>query len=421
MSDETNKPIDGNLENAPSAAGAAAADAQTGQHDPMRELTRIAHDGLAPFTHFGFVNPPAYRGSTVLYPDYAALKARKQPYTYGRRGTPTVDALQTAIANLEGGKRTILTSSGLAAINLALFAFVEQGDHILITDSVYQPTRSFADQILKKFGVETSYYDPTIGAGIADLMRPNTKVIFTESPGSQTFEMQDIPAISEVARAKNVWHITDNTWASPLFLKPFAHGVDVSIQAATKYIVGHSDAMLGAVTVTDRAEDHLMRAFDTIGMCPGSEETYLGLRGIRTIDVRLQRHWQSAVEMAQWLEARPEVERVLYPALPSHPGHDIWKRDYHGASGLFGAILKPCPEAAVAAFLNELKLFGMGFSWGGFESLVIPVNPRGYRTATTWDAAGPTVRFHIGLEDTSDLKADLDAGFARLTKVAAES
>lgn len=391
------------------------------QHDDERsksygELTNIVHTGLDPFVHFGFVNPPAYRGSTVLYPSVAALKSHKQPYTYGRRGTPTVRALEAAIAKLEGGHHTVLTSSGLAAINLALLSFVEQGDHILVTDSVYQPTRNFCNNLLAKFGVETSYYDPNIGASIDALIRPNTKLIFTEAPGSQTFEMQDIPAISSVAKAKDIWLIMDNTWASPLFFKPFSHGVDLSIQAATKYIVGHSDAMLGSVTVNERADAHLMRAFDTFGACPGSEETYLGLRGIRTIDVRLQRHWRSGLAIAKWLARRPEVAQVLHPALPSHPGHDIWKRDFAGASGLFSIVLQPCPPAAVAAMLDGLALFGMGYSWGGFESLVIPFDPSRYRTATKWQHEGQALRFHIGLEDIADLQADLEAGFERLGK-----
>jgi len=382
----------------------------------LHELTRIAHAGLDPFTHFGFVNPPAYRGSTVLYPSLKALRERKQPYTYGRRGTPTVRALEAAIQQLEGGHRTVLTSSGLAAINLALLSFVEQGDHILISDSVYQPTRLFANNMLAKLGVETSYYDPLIGSNIEKLLRPNTRLIFSEAPGSQTFEMQDIPAISAVATARNIWHIMDNTWASPLFFKPFCHGVDVSIQAATKYIVGHSDAMLGAVSANKRAESHLMRAVDVFGACPGSEETYLGLRGFRTIDVRLQRHWQSGVAMARWLEQRPEVAKVMHPALPSHPGHAIWKRDFTGASGLFSIILKPCTQDALAAMLDGLSLFGMGYSWGGFESLVIPFDPSSYRTATGWQTDGQALRFHIGLEDVEDLQGDLDAGFKRLTQ-----
>ncbi len=376
--------------------------------------TEVVHLGRAPFEHHGFVNPPVYRGSTVLYETLEALKSRKQKYTYGRRATPTTRALEEAIVHLEGGAATILTSSGLGAVSTAILAFAEAGDHILITDSVYQPARAFADRLLKRLGVETTYYDPTIGAGVARHFRPNTRLIVVESPGSQTFEMQDIPAIAAVARANNVWVIADNTWATPLFCKPLALGADVSIQAATKYIVGHADAMLGAVTANARAAKHVDNAKEALGTCPGSEETYLGLRGLRTLDVRLERHQRSGLAVAEWLAGRAEVDRVLHPALPGHPGHDIWKRDFTGATGLFTIVLKPVAEKSLAAFLDGLKLFGMGYSWGGFESLVIPFDPTSYRTATQWTGPGPALRFHVGLEAVEDLIADLAAGFKRM-------
>ncbi|MEQ1709982.1 MAG: cystathionine beta-lyase [Hyphomicrobium sp.] len=379
-----------------------------------RPATIIVHAGRDPRGNHGFVNPPVYRGSTVLFPSVAALESRDQPYTYGRRGTPTVTALEVAICQLEGGEKTVLTASGLEAVTLSLLAFVEAGDHILVTDSVYQPTRRFCDTLLKRLGVETTYYDPLVGAGIAALIRPNTRVVFTESPGSQTFEVQDIPAIAEVARGRGVWLLMDNTWATPLYLRALSLGVDVSIHAATKYIVGHADAMLGAVTANERAAKHIERAKDALGVCPGSEETYLGLRGLRTLDVRLARHQSQALEMAQWLAERPEVAAVLHPGLPSHPQHAIWQRDFTGSSGLFSVILKPVSATAVAAMLDGLELFGMGFSWGGFESLVIPFDARCYRTATAWAPGGPTLRFHIGLDHVEDLKADLSGGFARL-------
>ncbi len=379
-----------------------------------RPATTIVHAGRDPRGNHGFVNPPVYRGSTVLFPSVAALESRDQPYTYGRRGTPTVTALEDAIRQLEGGDKTVLTASGLEAVTLSLLAFVEAGDHILVTDSVYQPTRRFCDTLLKRLGVETTYYDPLVGAGIAALIRPNTRVVFTESPGSQTFEVQDIPAIAEVARARGLWLLMDNTWATPLYLRALSLGVDVSIHAATKYIVGHADAMLGAVTANERAAKHIERAKDALGVCPGSEETYLGLRGLRTLDVRLARHQSQALEMAQWLAERPEVAAVLHPGLPSHPQHAIWRRDFTGSSGLFSVILKPASATAVAAMLDGLELFGMGFSWGGFESLVIPFDARSYRTATAWAPGGPTLRFHIGLDHVEDLKADLTCGFARL-------
>ncbi|MGB4865885.1 MAG: cystathionine beta-lyase [Hyphomicrobium sp.] len=376
--------------------------------------TKVLHLGRAPAEQHGFVNTPVYRGSTVLYPTLEKLKTRTQPYTYGRRATPTTNALEQAITELEGGATTILTSSGLAAVSTALLAFVQSGDHILVTDSVYQPTRAFCDKLLSRLGVETTYYDPMIGGKIADLIKPNTRLIFVESPGSQTFEMQDLPAIAQIARAKDLWLLADNTWASPLLCNPLKLGADISIQAATKYIVGHADAMLGTVTANARASRHLDNAKEALGTCPGSEETYLGLRGLRTLDVRLQRHMVSALEMARWLEARVEIARVIHPGLPSHPGHAIWKRDFSGASGLFAAVLKPVSETALAAFLDHLKLFGMGYSWGGYESLVIPFDPVPYRTATKWTDAGPALRFHIGLDNVDDLKADLAAGFARM-------
>jgi len=380
-------------------------------HQPA---THLIHTGRDPSEQHGFVNPPVYRGSTVIFPTLEALHKKNQPYTYGRRGTPTVRALETAIAALEGGVETRLTASGYQAVTTALLAFVEAGDHILMTDSVYQPTRQFCDYHLKRLGVETEYYDPLVGAGIAQLVRPNTRLIFTESPGSQTFEVQDIPAIAGVARARKLWLLMDNTWASPLYFKPFQHGVDVSIQAATKYIVGHADALLGAITSNSRAARHIELSAGTLGACPGSEETFLGLRGLRTLDVRMKRHEASALAIADWLQSRPEVAHVLHPALPSDPGHALWSRDFLGACGLFSIVLQPASERALAAMLDGLQLFGMGYSWGGFESLIIPFDPSSYRTATTWHAPGPALRIHIGLEDHADLKADLEAGFARL-------
>ncbi len=379
-----------------------------------KPATTVVHAGRNPAQNHGFVNTPVYRGSTVLFPTVAALEGRHQPYSYGRHGTPTVTALEDALRSLDGGAVTVLTSSGLEAITLAILAFVETGDHVLVTDSVYQPTRRFCETLLKRLGVETTYYDPLVGAGIADLVRPNTRLVLTESPGSQTFEMQDIPAIAAVTRDRGLWLLMDNTWATPLYFRPLDHGVDVTIQAATKYIVGHADAMLGIVTANTRAARHLERAKEALGVCPGSEETFLGLRGLRTLDVRLERHNRQALEMARWLDARPEVAAVLHPALPSHPGHAIFARDFSGASGLFSVVLEPVPKVAVAAMLDGLALFGMGFSWGGYESLVIPFDAKPYRTATAWNPAGPTLRFHIGLESIEDLKSDLEAGFARL-------
>lgn len=390
------------------------ADKDEGSKGSARPETKVVHLGRKPFEHHGFVNPPVYRGSTILYETLDALNSRTQPYTYGRRATPTTRALEEAITDLEGGAATILTSSGLGAVSTALLAFVSAGDHILITDSAYQPGRTFADKMLKRLGVEITYYDPGIGAGIAELFRPNTRLILVESPGSQTFEMQDIPAIAAEAHKRDIWVLADNTWATPLYCKPLALGADVSIQAATKYIVGHADAMLGAVVANARAARLIDHAKEALGTCPGSEETYLGLRGLRTLDVRLERHQKSALAVAQWLADRAEVDRVLYPPLPSDPGHALWKRDFTGASGLFTAVLNPVSKKALAAFLDGLKLFGMGYSWGGYESLVVPFDPTSYRTATKWTGPGPALRFHVGLEAVEDLIRDLDDGFTRL-------
>jgi cystathionine beta-lyase len=389
---------------------------EDGGRGARRPATRVVQEGRDPFAHHGFVNPPVYRGSTVLFKTLETFEKRQQRYTYGRRGTPTSEALETAVAGLEGGARTWLAPSGAAAVATTLLTFTKAGDHILVADTVYQPTRRMCEGPLKRFGVETTYYDPTLGADIARLMRPNTSLVYTESPGSQTFEVQDIPAIAEAAHAGGALVAIDNTWASPLYFKPFAHGADISIQAGTKYIVGHADAMLGAITVTEPLAQRLADEAGGLGICAGTEEMFLGLRGFRTIDVRLERHWRSGVEVAQWLERRPEVARVIHPALPSHPQHALWKRDFLGASGLFSIVLKPCPRPALAAMVDGLQLFGMGASWGGYESLVLPFDASKGRTATVWEPEGPTVRLHIGLEDVADLEADLEAGFARLVE-----
>jgi cystathionine beta-lyase len=381
----------------------------------QKDETRLAHAGREPARQHGFVNTPIYRGSTVLFPTVAALEANDQDFTYGRLGTPTVKALEDAIAELEGGQRTLLTPSGLSAIATALLAFVAAEDEVLVADSVYRPTRRFCDHVLKRLGIKTIYYDPLIGEAIKDLITKKTRVVFTESPGSQTFEVQDVPAIAEAAHAAGAVVILDNTWATPLYFKPFTHGVDVSIQAATKYIVGHADAMLGAITATEQASRAIAKAHEDLGLCTGPEDVYLGLRGLRSLGVRLERHQRSGLELARWLADRPEVARVLHPALPSDPGHRLWTRDFTGASGLFSIVLKPVPRPRLAAMLDGLSLFGMGYSWGGFESLILPFDPSAYRTATTWQAEGPAVRLHVGLEDVEDLKADLEAGFARLT------
>jgi cystathionine beta-lyase len=385
---------------------------------PLKPETRLVTAGRDPQAQFGFVNPPVYHASTVLYPTAEDQVAHRARYQYGRRGTPTTEAMEQALAAIEGPQCTgvVLLPSGLNAVVTALLSVVSAGDHVLVTDSVYRPTRVFCNGILKRLGVETSYYDPMIGAGIAKLMKSNTRVVFVEAPGSQSFEMQDIPAIAAVAHDHKAVVLMDNTWATPLYFKALEKGVDLSIQAGTKYIGGHSDIMFGTVSANAATATRLKETFNSLGLCAGPDDTFLALRGLRTMAVRLARHHDSGLAVARWLAARPEVLRVLHPGLDSDPGHAIWQRDFTGASGLFSLVLKPAAEKAVYAFMNELALFGMGFSWGGFESLVILFDCAEYRTATQWAPGGPTLRFHIGLEDPGDLIADLERGFAAMAK-----
>jgi cystathionine beta-lyase len=385
-----------------------------------RSHTKVVTAGRDPASYHGFVNPPVYHASTVLYPsaeDFAAHRAR---YQYGRRGTPTTEALELALQELEGPQcaGVSLLPSGLAAISAALLSVVHAGDHVLVTDSAYGPTRIFCDQILTRFGVTTTYYDPLIGGAIAGLFQPKTRLVYVEAPGSLSFEMQDTAAIAKAAHGKDALVLMDNTWATPLFFRPLDHGVDLAIQAGTKYIGGHSDLMLGTVSANAAAVTALKHTVRYTGLHEAPDDTYLGLRGLRTLAVRLDRHYQSGLAVARWLEARPEVLRLLHPALPSHPGHAIWKRDFGGASGLFSMVLKPVPQKAVNAFLDTLELFGIGASWGGYESLAIPFDCAPIRTATRWQPGGPTVRFHIGLEAVEDLIADLEHGFAALAAAA---
>ena len=385
-----------------------------GAQKPRETATKIVSAGRDPTAQHGFVNTPIYRGSTVLYPTAQDFLLRKARYTYGTKGTPTTESLEVAWTELSGAAGTVLVPSGLAAISLALLACLKSGDHLLVTDSVYRPTRNLCDTVLKRFGVETTYYDPLVGAGIAPLFKPNTRAVFTEAPGSLSFEMQDIPAIAAVAHARDAIVLMDNTWATPLFFPPHARGVDIAIEAGTKYLSGHSDLLLGMVSANERCWKDLRATFDATAFCAGPEDVFLGLRGLRTMRVRLMHHQQSALAVAKWLAARPEVARVLHPALETDPGHAIWKRDFSGASGLFSIVLKPMPDAAAHAFLNALTLYGIGASWGGFESLAIPFDCAAFRTAKQWNPGGPCVRFHIGLEDVGDLTADLERGFAAM-------
>jgi cystathionine beta-lyase len=380
--------------------------------------TDVAHLGRDPTQQLGAVNTPVYRASTILFETVADLEAAERGdfpgITYGLHGLPTVRDLQAAFAALEGGHAAVAVPSGLAAITLALLATTQAGDHVLITDAVYGPTRRFCDNQLTRFGVEVSYYDPLLGAAIEREFRSNTRVVFTESPGSLTFEIQDVPAIAEVAHARGALVVLDNTWATPLGFPAFARGVDISLHAGTKYLGGHSDVLVGIITGTEATFPRLQRLWTDMGVTLSSDDAFLALRGLRTLSVRLDRHTQSALAIAHWLRGRPEVEEVIFPALPGARGHELWKRDFSGACGLFGVVLKPVPKARVDALLDGMRLFRMGFSWGGFESLIIPANVARAKRTLAWSVPGPYLRLHVGLEDVEDLIADLADGLARL-------
>lgn len=385
-----------------------------GATNPQKAETLLVTAGRDTKAQKGFVNPPVVHGSTVLYPTAEDLHAHRGEFQYGRRGTPTTKALQEALIALEGPQcaGVGIAPSGLAAITTTLLAVLKAGDHLLVCDNAYRPTRNFCNGILARYGVETTYFDPLIGAGIAGSFKPNTKAVVVEVPGSQSFEMADIPAIAAIAHGRGALVIDDNTWATPLYHRSLELGVDISMQAATKYIGGHSDIMFGTISANAKAWPQVAEAIQLLGVCAGPDDVFLALRGLRTLSVRLAQHHKSGLEMARWLTGRPEVIGVLHPALESHPGHAIWKRDFTGASGLFSIVLQPKPQAAVDALLDTVKLFGMGYSWGGFESLVIPFDCAPYRTATKWAPGGPALRLHIGLENVEDLKADLARGFA---------
>ncbi|WP_051187157.1 cystathionine beta-lyase [Sphingobium baderi] len=393
--------------------------------DERKPLTKLAQAGRKaewtgmPGQPGGIVSPPVWRASTILYDDVAHLRRAAGSSTherlfYGRKGTPTAWSLADALTEMEpGAAGTMLFPSGVAAIACALMAVLRPGDQLLMTDSAYDPTRAFCEQVLRPFGVETVYYDPTIGAGIAGLLTERTRAIFLESPGSLTFEVQDVPAIVAVAKEKGIVTLIDNTWATPLFFPALGHGVDISILACTKYIVGHSDVMIGSVTAHEAWFPKVRQTAYLFGQMTSPDDAWLTSRGLRTLGVRLKQHQESALAIARWLKDQPDVAQVLHPALPDCPGHELWARDFSGSSGLFSFILKGGDETARAALIDGLAHFGIGYSWGGFESLALPVDPARYRSATTWEAEGPAVRLHIGLEDPADLIADLDAGLAR--------
>jgi cystathionine beta-lyase len=386
---------------------------------PLKPATRLVTGGRDPAAYHGFVNPPVYHASTVLYPTAQDFRARRARYRYGRQGSPTTEALETALRELEGPQcaGVTLAPSGLAAISLALLSVLKTGDHVLVTDSVYLPTRKFCDGLLRRFGITTTYYDPMLGAGIDALVQPNTRAVFVEAPGSLSFEMQDVPAIAAAAHARGAVVLMDNTWATPLYFPAFEKGVDLSIQAGTKYIGGHSDIMFGTVSANAANWKRLSETRQELGLSVGPDDAYLAQRGLRSMGVRLAHQHQAGLKVARWLERRPEVMRVLHPALESDPGHAIWRRDFLGASSLFSFVFKPVPEVAVDAFLDQLKLFGMGASWGGYESLATPFDCTSFRTATRWEPGGPAVRLHIGLEDVDDLTGDLERGFAAMAAV----
>jgi len=394
--------------------------------DEFRRDTVALHAGRDPDGNHGVVNPPVYHCSTVIFKTVEELLETRRDrasgayvgFTYGREGTPTTRSFEDAITRLEGGYRAVVTSCGLGAIAASLTAFLKAGDHLLIVDSLYGPARAFCEDFLKKFGVEVTYYPPSIGAEIEALLQPNTRVVYIESPGSLTFEMTDVPAITSLCRARGIITIADNTWASPVCFQPLKHGVDVSINAATKYISGHSDLMLGIAVCTEAAFVPVKKTASGSGYCGGPDDIYMALRGLRTLPIRMKRHQETATRIALWLQKRPEVARVLYPALPDDPGHTIWKRDFDGASGLFGVVLNGCTDRQFAAMLDHMSLFRLGYSWGGYESLVVPTYPSDLRSAQTWVAPGPSLRFHAGLEDPEDLITDLERGFARLAAAA---
>ena len=386
----------------------------------MKKDTILAHAGREPEKHQGMVNTPVFRASTILHESLEVYEAPRdedyQRISYGRHGTPTTRSLEEAVAQLEGGYRAVALPSGLAAIVAALCAFVKSGDHLLMVDSVYGPARNFCNARLKPSGVEVEYYDSLIGAGIAKLIRPNTRAVFCESPGSLTFEMQDIPAIAKATHDKGVPVLADTTWGTPYFFRSFEHGVDVSIHAATKYICGHSDVMMGIIVTNEKHWRAVRKSGADYAYSASPDDCYLALRGLRTLGVRLTHQMRSALKVAAWLKARPEVKQVLYPALEGDPGHSLWKRDFSGATGLFSFVMQAAHGKQVPAFINALELFGIGSSWGGYESLAIVAHAERYRSATKWNPGGETIRLHIGLEDPDDLIADLERGFAAAAK-----
>ncbi|HWJ87248.1 MAG TPA: cystathionine beta-lyase [Pelagibacterium sp.] len=379
---------------------------------PAGSETFLTHAGRDPGAQHGFVNTPIYRGSTVIFDSLDALDDSTIRFRYGRQGTPLTDGLETLVTGLEGAADTVLAPSGVAAISLALLSCLSSGDDVLITDSVYEPTRILAETVLRRLGITARYFDPRLGAGVAALLADNTRAVFLESPGSLTFEIQDLPAIAHALAGRDVTILIDNSWATPLFYRPLALGADIVIHSATKMFVGHSDVMMGTVSANDKHIDAVRQTHRTLGLTASPDDTYLATRGMRTLAVRMREHERRALDLARWLDGKTNVE-VFHPALPSHPDHAVFTRDFSGSGCLFSFLLPPAPRAAVAAMVDSMEIFGMGYSWGGFESLILPTDPTRIRTAVPWPHQGNLFRVHVGFEDLDALRADLEAGIAR--------
>lgn len=389
-----------------------ANDDKNGTSKPSFE-TLLTHGGRHPEQHFGFVNTPVYRGSTILFPTLDELESTKPRFDYGRTGNPSERSVSDLVTELEGATGTVLCPSGLSAISTALLSVLSSGDHVLITDSAYAPTRRVANSVLSRLGIRQEFYDPRIGAGITDLFTEKTRAIFVESPGSLTFEIQDLRAIVAAAKAHNAYVIVDNSWATPLFHRPLELGADLVLHAGTKMFVGHSDAMFGTVSANARAWQSLRETAIALGVCASPDDIFLAARGLRTLAIRMKEQSARALDLASWLERQEGVRAVHHPALPSHPDHALFKRDFSGSGSVFSILLDPAPREKLAAMLDGLELFGMGWSWGGYESLLLPIHPQKVRTAVHWTAEGNMLRVHVGLEGLEDLRADLAAGLAR--------